>query len=79
MGGQSQQQWQAFLNNNIEHYQYYREYLPETLTSQLSIALAYGFLDINEIMRQLLERYHDNEENYEAFIRELLFRNFIMF
>lgn len=72
----SQQQWQAFLNNNIEHYQYYREYLPETLTSQLSIALAYGFLDINEIMRQLLERYHDNEENYEAFIRELLFREF---
>lgn len=48
------------------------------LTSQLSVALAYGLLDIIEIFNDLLARYDEDEANYEAFIRELILENFIM-
>ncbi len=50
------------------------ETLPEVLTSQLSVALAYGLLDIIEIFNDLLARYDEDEANYEAFIRELIFQ-----
>lgn len=68
--------WNEFLDNDILNYDSNREYLPELLTSQLSIALAYGFLDINAIFRDLLENYDEDESNYESFIRELIFREF---
>ena len=71
-----QQQWQSFLNNDIQNYESNREYLPEVLTSQLSIALAYGLIDILQVFNDLLHGYESNESNYEAFIRELIFREF---
>ena len=42
------------------------------LTSQLSIYLAYGVLDIIQIFNDLLENYDKDEQNYESFIRELI-------
>ncbi|WP_214225753.1 cryptochrome/photolyase family protein [Staphylococcus argenteus] len=71
-----QDKWQRFLNHEIHNYENNREYLPEVLTSQLSIALAYGLLDIIEIFNDLLSRYEEDEANYESFIRELIFREF---
>ena len=65
-----------FLNNDIQNYESNREYLPEVLTSQLSIALAYGLIDILQVFNDLLHGYESNESNYEAFIRELIFREF---
>lgn len=50
--------------------------MPEVLTSQLSIYLAYGVLDIIQIFNDLLDGYDKDEQNYEAFIRELIFREF---
>ena len=46
------------------------------LTSQLSIVLAYGLIDIKQIITDLLEGYEENENNYESFIREVMFREF---
>lgn len=71
-----QQQWQSFLNNDIQNYESNRAYLPEVLTSQLSIALAYGLIDILQVFNDLLQGYESDESNYEAFIRELIFREF---
>lgn len=70
-----QNKWQHFLEHDIQNYESGRDYLPEVLTSQLSIALAYGLLDIIEIFNDLLSRYEEDESNYEAFI-ELIFREF---
>lgn len=50
--------------------------MPEVLTSQLSIILAYGIIDIKQIVTQLIERYEEDEHNIEQFIRELMFREF---
>lgn len=66
----------TFLDQDIQNYESGRDYLPEVLTSQLSVALAYGLLDIIEIFNDLLARYDEDEANYEAFIRELIFREF---
>lgn len=71
-----QHKWQQFLEVYINSYTSGRDYLPQLQTSQLSIALAYGLLDINEIFNDLLQNYDYSEENYEAFIRELMFREF---
>ncbi|EOD7607230.1 TPA: deoxyribodipyrimidine photo-lyase [Staphylococcus aureus] len=71
-----QNKWQHFLDQDIQNYESGRDYLPEVLTSQLSVALAYGLLDIIEIFNDLLARYDEDEANYEAFIRELIFREF---
>ena len=73
-----QNKWQHFLDQDIQNYESGRDYLPEVLTSQLSVALAYGLLDIIEIFNDLLARYDEDEANYEAFIRELILENFIM-
>lgn len=72
----AQHHWQEFLDFYVEDYNVNREYLSEIRTSQLSIALAYGLLDIRQIMNDLLVRYNDNETEYEGFIRELMFREF---
>ena len=50
--------------------------MPEVLTSQLSIYLAYGMIDIIQVFNDLLQNYDKNEQNYETFIRELIFREF---
>lgn len=46
--------------------------------SGLGKYLAYGLLDIREIINDLLEDYESDEKNYEAFIREVYSVNFIM-
>ena len=78
--GLSEQQavtsWNTFLDQDIQQYEENREYLPEVLTSQLSIVLAYGLIDIKQIMTQLLNSYDEDENNAEQFIRELMFREF---
>lgn len=71
-----QNRWSEFLSQDIENYKENREYLPEVLTSQLSIYLAYGMIDIIQVFNDLLQNYDKNEQNYEAFIRELIFREF---
>ncbi len=73
---EAQHKWQDFLDMHIEDYLKNRDYLSDIRTSQLSIALAYGLLDIRQIMNDLLARLHDDETAYEAFIRELMFREF---
>ncbi|WP_381410237.1 cryptochrome/photolyase family protein [Staphylococcus epidermidis] len=71
-----QNRWAEFLSQDIENYKENREYLSEVLTSQLSIYLAYGMIDIIQVFNDLLQNYDKNEQNYEAFIRELIFREF---
>lgn len=73
---QALNQWHGFLENDIQNYDSNREYLPEVLTSQLSIVLAYGLIDIKQIITELLESYEEDESNIEKFIRELMFREF---
>lgn len=73
---QAQLRWSDFLDKDIEDYKTNREYLPEVLTSQLSVYLAYGVIDIIQIFNDLLTNYDKDEENYESFIRELIFREF---
>ena len=68
-----------FLEHDIQNYESNREYLPEVLTSQLSIALAYGLIDIIQVFNDLLQGYDMDESNYEAFIRELILESFIMY
>ena len=46
-----------FLSQDIENYKENREYLPEVLTSQLSIYLAYGMIDIIQVFNDLLQNY----------------------
>lgn len=75
-GQPSLNNWKDYLNHSIQNYKKDREYLPEILTSQLSIVLAYGLIDIKQIITDLLERYEENESNYESFIREVMFREF---
>lgn len=70
------EKWQLFLDTDIDDYNKNREYLSEVRTSQLSIAFAYGLLDIRKIINQLLENLEDNAAEYEAFIREIMFREF---
>lgn len=44
--------------------------------SGLGKYLAYGLLDIHEIINDLLEYYENDEANYESYIREVMFREF---
>ena len=62
-----QNRWSEFLSQDIENYKENREYLPEVLTSQLSIYLAYGMIDIIQVFNDLLQNYDKNEQNYETF------------
>ena len=73
---QKQLKWNDYIDQDIQNYETNREYLPEVLTSQLSIILAYGIIDIKQIVTQLIERYEEDEHNIEQFIRELMFREF---
>lgn len=68
--------WGRYLKDNIHDYEKNREILAEVKTSQLSIALSHGVLDIRMIMNDLLEAYEMDEKGVEAFIRELMFREF---
>ena len=52
-----QNRWSEFLSQDIENYKENREYLPEVLTSQLSIYLAYGMIDIIQVFNDLLQNY----------------------
>ncbi|WP_159314852.1 cryptochrome/photolyase family protein [Mammaliicoccus sciuri] len=68
--------WGEFLNGNIAHYDKLIEDVSQDFVSGLGKYLAYGLLDIREIINDLLEGYDSDETNYEAFIREVIFREF---
>ncbi|MBF7025197.1 cryptochrome/photolyase family protein [Staphylococcus kloosii] len=76
MEQQSNKAWQDFFNNDIEYYSRNRDDVAQSYVSGMSIDLAYGLLDIAMVMNDLLEHYPNDEENYEAYIRELMFREF---
>lgn len=68
--------WDDFLNGDIAHYDKLTDDVSQDFVSGLGKYLAYGLLDIREIINDLLEDYESDERNYEAFIREVLFREF---
>lgn len=68
--------WDDFLNGDIAHYDKLTDDVSQDFVSGLGKYLAYGLLDIREIINDLLEDYESDEKNYEAFIREVLFREF---
>ncbi|AQL55448.1 cryptochrome/photolyase family protein [Abyssicoccus albus] len=68
--------WGEFLQGHIDHYDQLINDVSQDFVSGLSQYLAYGLLDIREIINDLLEGYESDEKNYEAFIREVLFREF---
>ncbi|MGI2242544.1 cryptochrome/photolyase family protein [Staphylococcus cohnii] len=68
--------WDDFLNSDIAHYDKLTDDVSQDFVSGLGKYLAYGLLDIREIINDLLEDYESDEKNYEAFIREVLFREF---
>ena len=61
--------WGEFLNGNIAHYDKLIDDVSQDFVSGLGKYLAYGLLDIREIINDLLEGYDSDETNYEAFIR----------
>ncbi|MBU6089539.1 cryptochrome/photolyase family protein [Mammaliicoccus sciuri] len=68
--------WGEFLNGNIAHYDKLIDDVSQDFVSGLGKYLAYGLLDIREIINDLLEGYDSDETNYEAFVREVIFREF---
>ncbi|KTT83078.1 MULTISPECIES: cryptochrome/photolyase family protein [Mammaliicoccus] len=68
--------WGEFLNGNIAHYDKLIDDVSQDFVSGFGKYLAYGLLDIREIINDLLEGYDSDETNYEAFIREVIFREF---
>lgn len=70
------QDWATFLNTDISDYKRRTDDISQDYVSGLSRFLAYGLLDIREVMNDLLAGYDSDEINYEAFIREVMFREF---
>ncbi|MEB6122693.1 DNA photolyase family protein [Mammaliicoccus sciuri] len=68
--------WGEFLNGNIAHYDKLIDDVSQDFVSGLGKYLAYGLLDIREIINDLLEGYDSDEISYESFIREVIFREF---
>ncbi|WP_436951362.1 cryptochrome/photolyase family protein [Staphylococcus shinii] len=68
--------WNDFLNDDIAHYNKLTDDVTQDFVSGLGKYLAYGLLDIREIINDLLEGYDSDETNYEGFIREIMFREF---
>lgn len=73
---QARKAWQSFLNNDISYYQQWNDDVALDFVSGISQYLAYGVLDIQEILNDLLDVYDQDEANCESFIRELMFREF---
>lgn len=72
----ARQDWATFLNTDISDYKRRTDDISQDYVSGLSRFLAYGLLDIREVMNDLLAGYDSDEINYEAFIREVMFREF---
>ncbi|MEB7462595.1 DNA photolyase family protein [Staphylococcus succinus] len=68
--------WQNFLDFDISSYKDLTNDISNDYVSGLSIYLAFGLVDIQEIINDLLNGYDSDEVNYEAYIRELMFREF---
>lgn len=68
--------WNDFLSRDIYHYHELIDDVSQDFVSGLGTHLAYGLLDIRRIINDLLEGYDSDETNYEAFIREVMFREF---
>ncbi|MCD8819209.1 MULTISPECIES: deoxyribodipyrimidine photo-lyase [Staphylococcaceae] len=72
----ARKRWGEFLNGDIAHYDKLIDDVSQDFVSGLGKYLAYGLLDIREIINDLLEGYDSDETNYEGFIREVIFREF---
>lgn len=72
----ARQDWATFLNTDISDYKRRTDDISQDYVSGLSRFLAYGLLDIREVVNDLLAGYDSDEINYEAFIREVMFREF---
>ncbi|MDT0922761.1 cryptochrome/photolyase family protein [Staphylococcus pseudintermedius] len=72
----ARQSWNHFLNREITLYSQLADDITRDNISGLSRYLAYGLLDIREVINHLLEGYDSDENSYESFIRELMFREF---
>lgn len=68
--------WHDFLNDDIINYDKLTDDVSQDFVSGLGKYLAYGLLDIREIINDLLEGYDSDESSYESFIREVIFREF---
>src|SRR5699024_3965945 len=73
---QARKDWKNFLNEDISNYKKMTDDVSQDYASGLSKYLAYGLLDIHEIINDLLEYYENDEANYESYIREVMFREF---
>lgn len=68
--------WNDFLQHDIVKYKQLTQNLTHTYVSGMSRYLAYGLMDIHEVLSDLLEGYEASPSQYEAYIRELIFREF---
>ncbi|REI10321.1 deoxyribodipyrimidine photo-lyase [Staphylococcus felis] len=68
--------WMHFLAEDITHYKALTEDVSQSDVSRLGQYLAYGLLDIHEVINDLLDGYEADEVNYEAYLREIMFREF---
>lgn len=73
---QARKDWETFLSEDISNYKQMTDDVSQDYVSGLGKYLAYGLLDISEIVNDLLEGYESDEVNYEAFLREVMFREF---
>ena len=65
-----------YKRQDISDYKRRTDDISQDFVSGLSQFLAYGLLDIREVINDLLAGYDSDEINYEAFIREVMFREF---
>lgn len=68
--------WHRFLDEDISYYKQLADDVSQDFVSGLGKYLAYGLLDIREVINDLLEGYDIHETSYESFIREVMFREF---
>lgn len=64
---QARKDWETFLSEDISNYKQMTDDVSQDYVSSLGKYLAYGLLDISEIVNDLLEGYESDEVNYEAF------------
>ncbi|UWF56953.1 DNA photolyase family protein [Staphylococcus hyicus] len=68
--------WEDFLREDITQYKELTHDLTQPYVSGMSRSLAYGLMDIHEVLSDLLEGYETSPSQYEAYMRELIFREF---
>ncbi|MDT0656276.1 cryptochrome/photolyase family protein [Staphylococcus chromogenes] len=76
MEAAARKHWGSFLQEDMTQYQTLTDDITIAYVSGMSRYLAYGLMDIHEVLRDVLEGIEMEPTPYEAYLRELMFREF---